>query len=595
MPTPSACLVNLYQLCRKQNLGLILEPPASNILLIRVEQKNKLPDITQWLSRNQFYLVFATSTDERELVDRCFKLFYLFSHEREDAIILVECPLVDHEDEINRIALTRYPSIENLYPYVTHFEDEIADMMGLLPNNSNDQPAISGRWLHENNYPSDLFPLRHDRTTEQIRFKIEQYRLSQASKSNLHVPSDEAPNRFGEWKLSVGPVHASVIEPGRFTFTLCREVIEEAHIDLGYAHKGIERLFQTSQDLFDGWQLAEHVCGDSVFAHSTAYCSAIEMLTKTRISSEASALRAVLIEIERLVNHIGDCAALLKDVAYDYGASNLERVREDAMQLCMNYFGHRLLRNICRPGGLVLPKPISTASLRSEITQIVHQFIWHIKPVLKVQSVVERFRWTGILTRLQVETLGGTGFVARASGVQRDSRLQHPFGVYTDPHIRKIIDESFSKYDNSVLQQKSRAGDVLARFLLRAREIEYAEKIINYITQNHLPEQLSTSMITQCEERNSKAYALGIGISEGWRGEIYYFVIKDAANGIFRCKVRDPSMLNWACLKAALEPHDLDTDYIQQAMPPLNHAETVLPDFPIVNKSFNLSYTGNDL
>ncbi|MCP4516298.1 MAG: hypothetical protein GY824_13845 [Delftia sp.] len=375
-------------------------------------------------------------------------------------------------------------------------------------------------------------------------------------------------------------------------FRLAGEIVEELDIRLGYTHKGLERLFQTKHTLADGWQLAEHVSGDSAFAHSLAYCRAAEALAGVQPPAPAQLLRGLFLELERIANHVGDCCALAHDVAYDVAASELSALRERLLRLNEQISAHRLLRGLNRPGGLILPAPLQTATVQRTIQTTAAQFAALARGLAHFPAFRDRLQWTGILTRQQALQLGATGLIARASGLQRDFRLQHPVGIYKNPALRQLLQAALPP-DDSIPARQSSAGDALARFLIRVREVDSSAKIIAYILGQLNTQQ--THFVTPIEFQRAPNYEFGLGYAAGWRGDVIYWLMKDKFGRIFRCQARDPSMLNWPALQAAVEPHPLDDDYVRRYRPPQKFAESIVPDFPIINKSFNLSYSGNDL
>lgn len=582
----------LLQFC--QRIGELLKPPAPNQLYVRVTLAEGLRDLSRHLRSQGFYLVTLVGTDERELADNCFKLTYLFSHPTTDLFLFVETPIQMSTTNTTGGSMPspaqsdKYVTLYDYFRAVDPFERELADVMGLHPLQSSQQERVqAGSWLHEC-YPPKLYPLRHDRTNAALRSAIENHRhhLQQAG-GNL--PPD------GEWLLPVGPIHAGVIEPGHFLFRLAGEVVEEVTIRLGYTHKGIERLFQTDYTIEDGWRLAEHIGGDSSFAHSLAYCQAAEVLAKIRPSPQAELLRSLILEIERMANHIGDCGALAHDVAYDIVASDMAALREQLLRLNAHVADHRLLRGLNRPGGIVLPRPLDRVRAYQTVVEVAANFAQLAQGLAQLPAFRDRMQWTGILTQQQAFDLGATGLVARASGVRRDFRLQHPVGVYADAMIRELVEQGLPPEDDSIAAREATAGDALARFLIRMRETASSAALVKHIlAQSELNSQ-QVEFVTPIDFREVQNFEFGLGYVEGWRGDIVYWLMKDKFERIFRCKVRDPSMLNWPALKAAVDPNELDEDYVRHYNPPSTNAETIVADFPIINKSFNLSHSGNDL
>lgn len=576
------------QLCR--TYGQLLHLAASNHLFVRVEDEGKLGDLARHLREQDFHLVTLVATDERELIDGCFKLTYLFSPPDEDLFLFVEHPLV----QSGRTDPATYNSLHPWFRAVDPFEREMADMLGLLPiDNAIVRPGDHrlrvhhGDWLHPECYPPTLTPLRRDCQTNDILLAIQQYDGHHPELDRLPVPGD------GEWLLPVGPVHAAILAPTRFLFRLAGEAVEEVTIRLGYTHKGIERVFQSDYSLESGWRLAEHVAGDSAFAHSLAYCLAAENLAKVTPPRPASYLRALFLELERIANHIGDCASLCHDVASDLAATELAALREEILRLHDRMVGHRLLRGLNRPGGIVLPSTFDSEDCQRTVMKVARTLASVTASMRQTTAWRQRLQWQGILTRQQALDLGATGLVARASGVGRDARLLHPTGAYQDEVIQDFLRGKPSQHP--IAGREATAGDALARFLVRVQEVASSAQIIEHLMDKDEMRHHHLQHMTPVSFPPSHNYEFGMGCVEGWRGDIIYWLMQDRRGGIFRCKVRDPSYLNWPGLKSAVEPHELDDEYIENHRPPERRAQTLLADFPIINKSFNLSYSGNDL
>lgn len=577
---------DVRELCRTH--GQLLHLAAPNQMLVRVEGEGKLGDLAHQLRAQGFHLVTLVATDERELIDRCFKLTYLFSPPNDDLFLFVEYPLLPSSPADRLTYSSLYPWFRAADP----FEREMADMMGLLPEDNTDaHPGEHrlrvryGDWLHSECYPPSLTPLRHDRSTNDILRDILAYVRQPALDQELVVGD-------GEWTTPVGPVHAVIIPPARFLFRLAGEAVEEAAIRLGYTHKGIERVFQSECSLETGWQLAEYVAGDSAFAHSLAYCLAAEGLANIAAPRSASYLRVLFLELERIANHIGDCASIFHDAASGLAAAELAALREDVLQLHDRMVGHRLLRGLNRPGGIVLQSTFDCEDCRRTVAKVAQTFADVTASMHQTTAWRQRLQWQGILTQQQASDLGITGLVARASGLMRDARLQHPTCAYQDDVIQDLLRR---KPQNPISGREAAAGDTLARFLIRVQEVASSAQIIDYLLDQdevRVPHRQHLAPVSFPPSHN---YEFGMGCIEGWRGDVVYWLMQDRFGRIFRCKVRDPSYLNWPGLKAAIEPHELDDKYIAKHHPPEKRALTLLSNFPIINKSFNLSYSGNDL
>jgi Ni,Fe-hydrogenase III large subunit len=259
--------------------------------------------------------------------------------------------------------------------------------------------------------------------------------------------------------LPVGPIHAGVIQPGYFAFHVAGEVVEKLPVQLGFTHRGIERLFER-QRLEDGWRLAEVVAGDSAFAHSLAYCLAVESLAGVSFqpTDRLSLWRGLLLELERIVNHMADCAFIVHDMTFDKPASRLATVQERVVRLAAALTGHRLLRGVNRPGAVVFPNPGATADtlhgLETRVGALVEAFINLALRVMELPECRDRLMSTGVLTRTEAEGLGAAGLPARASGLGRDVRLRHPRGLDQDAAV--VIRETFSECSGSETRDWSR-------------------------------------------------------------------------------------------------------------------------------------------
>ena len=522
------------------------------------------------LSELTYYLVTIAANDERELEYHCFKIYYIFSHPTENLFVTLELSLKQGQHT--------YPSIADIFPAAQLFEDEIADLFGLFSESG------SGNLQHilrlHGGYPEGFYPLRRDSPDQAFQNQPMDVPAVLTFPSILADP--DSLSQEGIY-MPVGPIHAGVIEPGNFLFHLEGETIEGLQIRLGYTHKGIERLFQRKYRLFNGWQLAEKVSGEMSFAHNLAYCKAVESLLQAHPADEANLLRAVFLELERLYNHIGDCSALIHDLALEVIVADLSVLREQLMALNQELTGSRFLRGINKPGGITLPKPLQKQWILEVVRRVVDSFLDAARNILLRPDFRERTINVGVLSKKAALRLGITGLAARASGVMRDFRLQHPFAPYDEDEIQSLLRSAFEQIDLS-LYSTDVMGDVFARFVQRVVEVELARKLV----EKFLGWWRDTSITEFCVPFNLSGsnYEIGFGYAEGWRGDVVYWIMKDKFDGIFRCKVRDPSALNWAGLQQAvaltLEPRDKSN-------------QTALVDFPVINKSFNLSYTGVDL
>jgi Ni,Fe-hydrogenase III large subunit/Ni,Fe-hydrogenase III component G len=564
-PEVTARTALLRQLVGPAGYGVQLESPADNQVLVRVPSAGHLDRLAGHLARSGFRLVTVVANDERELEDRSFKLYYAFSHPGADLFLVAEYAL-GHD-------VVDYPSMYRWFNAVDSFEREIIDLFGLRAVVQGRPRVAPGFWLHRG-YPPDLFPLRRDRVLAELRATVEAYR----PEGGPGPPAAGADQDRGRALLPVGPVHAGIIEPGRFLFRVAGEVVEDLEVRLGYTHRGIERLFQSRMCLLDGWRLAEQVSGDSSFAHSLAYCRAVEVLTETEVPPAAELLRGLFLELERIHSHVGDVAALAEDVALRRPAADLAVLRERLLRLNAQVAGHRYLHRLNRPGGVALPKAFTPAPILRTVEDCLDRFAVLARRVSRRAVFRDRTIGIGRLTPEAATRLGVTGLAARASGAGEDYRRTHPSGVYRAPWLRADPDP-LQEPAGDDFTREARSGDVYARFQTRVEEVHTARLLLCRILARwaRLPRGDREWLRATPQLLAKNNYSFALGAAEGARGDVVYWLMQDKLGGIYRCKVRDPSMLNWPALREAVL------------------SESLLPDFPLVNKSFNLSYAGNDL
>jgi len=425
----------------------------------------------------------------------------------------------------------RYPALMPDLPQAHLFEREIREQCGVEP--------AGHPWLRPvRRHPPDQLP--PDRVAGPMDRTAYQFDP---------LPGDEV------HEVAVGPVHAGVIEPGHFRFVAHGEEVLDLEIVLGYQHRGVERLLERSATA-RGILVAESIAGDSVVAHAGAYSGALEALSRTRKTPRAQAIRALALELERIANHLGDLGAMAGDIAYQPAASYLGRLRGECLNLQQLLSGNRYGRGLVRPGGagFDIPAPMA-AELRSRLIALRDE-LGAIFPLLfDNASVQARFENVGRVTRDECERLGLVGPVARACEVPRDVRHDHPYGIFRFAHIP--VATAF-------------AGDVLARALVRRLEVQRSlEFLLDHVDALPRGEMLVPLAGLRPDE-------ITVTMEEGWRGEVVHVAITDARGALRRYKVTDPSFHNWRALATAMRSNQIS-------------------DFPLCNKSFNLSYAGHDL
>lgn len=359
----------------------------------------------------------------------------------------------------------------------------------------------------------------------------------------------------GVHEVAVGPVHAGVIEPGHFRFQCYGETVLNLEIQLGYQHRGVEALLLSSTPKRQ-LVIAESIAGDTVIGHGLAYCLAVEGLANLEVPLAADALRGIALELERTANHVGDLGALCSDVGYQPGASWFGRMRGEFLNLLMELTGNRFGRSLVKPGGVRFE--VSTAQRKDFLARLA-KAERDLKTIAELTfdtpSVASRFERTGILTRETADALGLVGPVARACGCDRDVRRDHPCGVFRFAYIPTALAES---------------GDVMARALVRWIE---SERSLGFV-QEQLAGFPEGSLAIPLPALQPKS--LVVSLVEGWRGEIVHVAVTSADGTLAAYKIIDPSFHNWFGLAMALRGDQIS-------------------DFPLSNKSFNLSYAGHDL
>jgi Ni,Fe-hydrogenase III large subunit len=354
-------------------------------------------------------------------------------------------------------------------------------------------------------------------------------------------------------EVAVGPVHAGVIEPGHFRFQCHGERVFHLEIMLGYQHRGVEKRLSAGPDA-RSIHYAETLAGDTTAGHAWAYCGACEALAGVNVPPRAQTLRAIMLELERLANHTGDLGALSGDVAYLPTASYCGRLRGDFLNMTALVCGNRFGRNMLKPGGVNFDLDqalIKELKLRLDSTyrdvETAVSLLWD------TGSVIDRFEGTGVVSKQAAEGLGLVGPAARASGVGLDTRRNFPYGPY----------EGFTL-------SMSGSGDVYSRAYVRWLEIQKSVDLISGWLDN-LP---AGALEADCGELRPDSAALSL--IEGWRGQICHFAVTGPDGRFRHYKVTDPSFHNWQGLAMALRGGEIS-------------------DFPLCNKSFNLSYCGRDL
>lgn len=512
---------------RKEFGNLVLDITVSNnetYLTIKKDDAVHICDYLYHTLRSPLLLMFAT--DERD-IDRCFKIHYVFSC-KGDAFIILQIKV---EEKVPKFA-----TLTHKIPSANWYEREIQDMFGLVPVGHPDPRRL----IHFEDWPAGLYPLRKD---FDIRTKPERVKGEYIYR---RVEGE------GVYEIPVGPVHAGVIEPGHFRFSVAGEPILNLEIRHFYTHKGVEKLFE-STSIDKAVFLAERISGDNSAAHAVAFCQAIEKIAGADIPRLAKYTRTILLELERIYNHLGDIAGIATDVAYPFGAAHANHLKERVMQLNEKVTGSRLLRGMNAIGGVRRDIGDKKEIISKELDSLEKDFRELIELLISSPSLTDRIETTGRISTEIAKGLHVVGPSGRASGIDSDIRRDHPYAAYQELEFKVPV---------------SKAGDVNARTNVRSDEVYESISLIRQAL-SMLPEGEIRADIRKIPD------GCAMGYTEAPRGETFYWV--HILNGrIERCKVRDPSFCNWLAIEYAV-------------------LDNIVPDFPIINKSLSLSYSGNDM
>jgi Ni,Fe-hydrogenase III large subunit len=401
-------------------------------------------------------------------------------------------------------------------------------------------------WLRHRAWRPDQFPLRKS--------------FPKAGTAEGPTPPDNgyafrSAQGSGVYEIPVGPVHAGIIEPGHFRFLAVGEQVLNLEERLGYVHKGIEKIAE-GRDPAGLARLAGRVSGDTTVGHAWAACQAMERAAGVEVPERGLILRGILAERERIANHLGDIGALCNDVAFAFGYYQFTRLKELWLRNHRAWFGHRLLMDTIVPGGVAVDLRSDVVSAMARELGRLRAELDGLRPILEdSSSLQDRLQTAGILPEATARTLGCLGFVARASGVDFDLRRDAPYAPYDAIEVPAAC---------------QRTGDVKARFDVRYDEIYASLRILAQLLSRLREGAL------RADWKTPEDGAEGLGLVEGWRGEILCYVRFDRDNRIGRYYPRDPSVFNWPALERLIHGN-------------------IVPDFPLCNKSVNGSYSGHDL
>ncbi len=483
--------------------------------------------------KGRYPLAAMFANDERSL-NGCFAIYCLFSESstnvtRTGKFKVIKAMLKENEP-------LEFPSLTPIIAAAAWYEREIHDLFGLIPIG---HPDLRPLVLHEN-WPEGRYPLRKDFDAQLLPFDAErEYPMA-------HVHGE------GVFEVPVGPIHAGIIEPGHFRFSQAGENIIHLDAKLFFTHRGIEKAVE-GLDVETAFYQAERICGACTVSHALSYCQAVETMAGVTVSPRAGFLRVLVAELERLYNHVGDIGNLCAGMGFAVGVSQGSRLKELLMRLNEGLTGNRFLRGMIVPGGVTMDL---TAELIQKIKKMLAVLDSDFRETMALlrenDSFLDRINHTGILPRKAANDLGVVGVAARASGIAMDMRRDYPYSRY------KVLDFKVPVYTSA---------DVAARLWVRADEVIQSGNIIRQVLAALVDS--AEALVVRIPE--IEPYSIGLGWSESARGGNLHWLMIGKNNTIYRYFVRSASYANWPALTVATPGN-------------------IIPDFPLINKSFELCY-----
>ncbi|HEX7438764.1 MAG TPA: NADH-quinone oxidoreductase subunit C, partial [Caldimonas sp.] len=513
--------------------------PRPSDLTLRLGRAGDLPAAAAVLTAgHSMALATVVATDETATPDGDLKVRYVFEPTKPGAPDRFVTLLVSVD-----AAHPEVPSLTTAVPAANWHEREMRDLFGIFPVGHPDpRPLV----VHDG-WPQGVFPLR---------------KTFDGSRRVPVEPADEFPHLVAEgegvFEIPVGPIHAGIIEPGHFRFTSVGETVLHLDARLFYTHRGLEKRMEGLVPL-DAFYIAERICGVCSVAHGLGYCEALEQIAGVDAPPRARLIRSIALELERLYNHVGDVGNICAGAAFHYGTATGARLKERLQQMNERIAGNRFLRGLVVPGGVRLDLPDDLLRvLAITLQDTLAGFDSLMGRIEGNPSVVDRLDDTGVLPHQAALDLAVTGVAARASGVDRDARRDHPHGAFVLPEPPELRVVTVSK------------GDAMARVTVRALEARESIRLVAEFVRRIDPGPLLVALAEPLPGGR-----IGISAIESARGEAVHWLRTDALGRVERYHLRSPSYHNWPAVALAAET-------------------AIVPDFPLVNKSFELCYSCTD-
>lgn len=514
---------------------------GSTTTYINIEAE-KIPEACLKVKNNSGGVLVSMFAVDESTLGNGFTVYYTFAFRKESRLLALKALISVKNSEAGSIPEALIlPSISREIPSAGLYEREIQEMFGISFKNHPDSRRLV---LHEN-WPEGHYPLRK---------KYDVSKKPQFTKGEYKFARVEG---TGVFEIPVGPVHAGIIEPGHFRFSVAGEPIINLEAQLGYVHKGIEKLSE-NQDFNKVLFISERISGDETVSNSLAYSQAVESIAElAAVPERALYIRTILCELERIYNHLGDIAGICTDVAYSFAAYQFNMMRRWQMILNEELTGSRILRSSIKPGGVRKDCIKGKEAVLLEALDKLEKEFTETVDIMKSNNLfIDRVEHTGVIKPEIAADLNAVGPAARSAGIDIDIRRDFPYAAYDRLNFNVSVHHN---------------GDVCCRMNVKIEEFLEAIKIIRLAVKEIGAEGSVFEPIEKLEP-----YKAAFGITESPRGENIHWVMSGEGNTIFRYKIRTPSFCNWPVLCHAVKGN-------------------VIPDFPLVNKSFNLSYSGNDL